>query len=62
MLKPEHEKILLMDGDEASRSDLEKLLRGAGYEVSTSEFAMRDSKWRMTANSIWFCSIPPCQK
>jgi DNA-binding response OmpR family regulator len=36
-LKPEHETILVMDGDASSREALEQLLRGAGYEVSTSE-------------------------
>jgi len=31
------EKILIMDGDEFSRGNLETLLRGAGYAVSTAE-------------------------
>jgi CheY-like chemotaxis protein len=36
-LKPEQEAILVMDRDSSSREALEQLLRGAGYEVSTSE-------------------------
>jgi len=34
---PEHEKILVMDGDVSSRGTLEEVLRGAGYDVSTTE-------------------------
>jgi serine protease Do len=36
-VKPEHEAILVMDGDASSRDALEQLLRDAGYEVSTAE-------------------------